>query len=74
MSADRFDFEQLFMECWAVTSDIEEINNFLCDRAPVSIETHDKVSNMLSGMAELYNLRFDRLFAMFEELIARGQL
>lgn len=74
MSANRFDFEQLLLECWGITKHLESIRSFVVDGAPVSIETHDRVANMLCGLEELYDLKFNTLFDMFEELVKQNQL
>lgn len=60
----QFDLEQSIMECWNVTSDIDMI-----------LECYDELSedsllNLLIGMKEMYQLRFDKLFRTFEEMLA----
>jgi hypothetical protein len=67
---DRFDLEQQIMECWNVTSDIKTL-------AEGVLETDiskDQVANVLIGMEELYNIRFDKLFRTYEQLIRSHQL
>lgn len=59
----QFDLEQNIMECWNVTSDIDLL-----------IEQYDSLSedsilNILIGMKEMYQLRFDKMFRSFEELL-----
>ena len=65
---DRFDFEQLILECWRVTDDIQTVNEYLLD-APLEENRQDKIANMLLGIEALYSVKFDKLFRQFEQLI-----
>ncbi len=65
---DRFDLEQQIMACWNVTSDIDT----LCESVIESDMTTDQIANILLGMKQLYELKFDKLFRTFEELIREG--
>ena len=62
---DRFDFEQQIMSCWNVTSDLKDLNEALLD----SDLTKDQISNILTGIEQLYQIRFDKLFRQFEVLV-----
>lgn len=62
---DRFDFEQQIMSCWNVTSDLKDLNEALLD----SDLTKDQISNILTGIEQLYQIRFDKLFRQFEGLV-----
>lgn len=70
---NRFDFEQYIFDCWSVTKDIDTIFEYMCETEGSEID-QDKVSNMLLGMKQLYDLRFNTLFDMFEELIKQKEL
>ena len=65
---DRFDLEQQIMACWNVTSDIDT----LCEGVIESDMTTDQIANILLGMKQFYELKFDKLFRTFEELIREG--
>ncbi len=65
---DRFDLEQQIMACWNVTSDIDT----LCEGVLESDMTTDQIANILLGMKQLYELKFDKMFRTFEELIQDG--
>jgi len=65
---DRFDFEQQIMACWNVTSDIRTVTEYLLD-APLEVGREDKIANMLMGMEALYQVKFDKLFRQFEQLV-----
>jgi hypothetical protein len=62
---DRFDFEQQIMNCWNVTSDLKDLNEALLE----SDLTKDQISNILTGIEQLYQIRFDKLFRQFEVLV-----
>jgi hypothetical protein len=70
---DRFDLEQQIMECWNVTTDLRHVCEYLLD-APLEPNREDKMANMLLGMEELYNHKFDKMFKTFEYLIRSGKL
>ena len=61
----RCDFEQQLMQCWNVTEDLDT----LCEDV-IESETlcADKISNILIGMSHLYQIKFAKLFEMFEKL------
>lgn len=61
----RFDFEQQMLECWNVTKDIRTVYEGVCDSSPAM--TEDQISNALLGLETLYELKFNKLWAMFEE-------
>jgi len=65
---DRFEFEQQIMECWTVTSDIRTVSEYLMD-APLEVGREDKIANMLMGIEALYQVKFEKLFRSFEQLI-----
>jgi hypothetical protein len=65
--------EQEIMNCWRVTDDIDSVAHFVGD---LEMEATDKdaVLNMLIGMRQLYQVKFEVLFDTFEELIHAGEL
>ena len=73
---DRFDLEQHIMECWNVTSDVDMLLEAILDSPRFSdmpAEYSDRIANMLLGMKELYEMRFERLFKTFEDCITVGE-
>lgn len=62
---DRFDFEQEIMRCWNITSDLDTVIEAVLERDI----SKDEVANILLGMKQLYELKFDTLFDTFEQLI-----
>ena len=62
--SDRFDFEQQIQKCWMITDDIGEIAEGILE--------HDlpkeKIVNALMGVQQLYELKFNKLWDLFEDV------
>lgn len=68
----KFELEQDIINCWHVTDDIQMLFENICDDSfftGMDPAHADKISNILLGMRELYNMRFERCFANFEKLL-----
>jgi hypothetical protein len=61
--SDRFDFEQQLMGCWHIVDDIKLLNESVLEHPHLS---KDKISNILLGLEELYDLKFQKLMDTFE--------
>lgn len=66
-SPDRFDLEQQILDCWRVVDDLKTLGD-VYDRE----HTEDQVLNILIGVTELYDLKFNKLFETFEACIKGG--
>lgn len=64
---DRFDFEQEIMCAWHI---IEDLRTLLDNWDTLS---EDRKLNILIGMADLYDMKFDTMFKTFEKLVANQQ-
>jgi hypothetical protein len=64
MASDRFDFEQQIQKCWLVTDDIYELAEGVLEHNLTS----DQITNVLFGMKEMYELKFNKLWDMFESV------
>ena len=64
---DRFDFEQEIMGAWHIIDDLRTLLDSW------DTLTEDKRLNILIGMADLYDMKFDTMFNTFERLIANQQ-
>lgn len=62
----RFELEQQLIDCWGVCDDLETI---FAGTYEQDVIDKDKLANMLLGMKELYQLKFEKCFATFETLI-----
>lgn len=70
MNKTRFDLEQEILDCWNITTDIKDIYKFVGDDPffeGMKPEHQDKLINLLIGVMELYEIKFDRTFRTFEE-------
>jgi hypothetical protein len=68
---DRFDLESRIMECWKVVNDLNSLYEHVCDSDKID---HDEMTNILLGLKQLYDIKFDQLFFCFEENIKNGRL
>lgn len=64
MKFDRFDFEQQLLDCWNITRDIKTMYEGIYDSIPPMSE--DQIGNALMGLETLYELKFNKLWSMFE--------
>lgn len=68
MEYDRTKMEEQIMNAWNVTQDMTD----LCTGVLEHKFTPDKVSNVLIGLSDLYNMRFEQMFDTFEASIKHG--
>jgi hypothetical protein len=62
---NRFDFEQQIMSFWHVTTDIKDLSEEVLE----GDMTKDQITNVLMGMEQMYEIRFNKLFRQFEQLV-----
>ena len=62
---NRFDFEQEIMGAWSVVDDLKLLHVGVLERDL----TPDQISNILSGMTDLYQMKFEILFETFGSLV-----
>jgi len=67
---NRFDFEQQMMDCWGVVDDIKTIY-YLQDLRDTN---EDEMQNLLLGLFTMYQIKFEILQKMFEDLVHSKQL
>ena len=65
-SMKQFDLEQSIMECWNITGEIALLHEAVLEHPEW---TSDKTSNVLVGLEELYELKFDKCFRNFEAFL-----
>lgn len=63
---DRFDFEQQIMKCWNITEEIELLNEQVLENDTF---TKDQISNYLLGLHTIYEVKFNKLFDQFSEMV-----
>jgi hypothetical protein len=62
--SDRFDFEQQIQKCWLVTDDIYDLSEAILERDL----SHDQITNVLLGLKEINEIRFNKLWELFEDV------
>lgn len=60
---DRFDLEQDIMNCWNIVEDMKTIYDRL------DYTDQDQVMNSLLGLQTLYQMKFEKLWATFEQVV-----
>jgi len=60
--SDIFDLEQQIMDCWRIVDDIKILEDAVLDKE----QSHNDTGNVLIGLEYLYQLKFEKLFATFE--------
>ena len=59
-----FDLEQEIMNAWHVVDDIDLLNENVME----TNISRDEIANALVGLESIYNMRFIKLFDVFEEV------
>lgn len=62
---NQFDMEQQIMNCWNICEDLDTLNEGVLERGM----TADQISNVLIGLKQLYQLKFETLFEQFEAML-----
>jgi hypothetical protein len=65
--SDRFDFEQQIVKCWSVVDDLKELDEGLFEEWLVFDK--DNVSNHILGLANSYDVKFHKLWNLFETVV-----
>lgn len=64
--SDRFDFEQQIVKCWSVVDDLKDLDEGLFE-GWLNF-TQDEVSNHILGIASSYDIKFHKLWELFESV------
>lgn len=76
MNYDRFDLEEQIMKCWNVVDDVNDLYEHIGDSSEfvdMPPKYVDKVMNKLLGVKELYDMRFQKLWDVFDNMLKDGQ-
>lgn len=68
----KFNLEQELLSCWHITDDL-----YLLLKECESIEnseTADRISNIVLGLKSVYEMRFQKTWDTFEDLLKEGKL
>lgn len=61
----QFDLEQQIMQCWSVCEDIEALRQY----RDTTTMTEDQLDNYLLGLHTIYQVKFEKLFSVFEHTL-----
>lgn len=67
---NAYDLEQQIMECWHITDDVSVLTEEILE----GDLTKDKIVNVLTGLEQLYAIRFNKLFRTYEQLMAERKI
>ena len=73
MKKDRFDLETAIMSAWNTSEDIDLIYHNT-DNLELNAKDCDNLQNQLLGLKHINDLRMDRVWNVFKELIKEGEL
>ena len=62
----QFDLEQEIMHCWNITTDLDHLFEELMEGETM---TTDRMANIVLGMKELYEIKFNKLFRTFDSFL-----
>jgi len=68
---DRFDLESDIMNCWSVVDDSKLMAEMIVDTdmyKGLDPKHQDQLSNQLTGIGDLYELRFQKLWNTFLQI------
>ena len=69
MSDNIFDLEQDIMNCWVLVDDVDLLYNYIGEDPffeGMYPNHQDKILNLLLGMKELYQMKYEKMFKSFE--------
>ena len=69
-TTNRFDLEQEILNCWRIVDDLKILNEAVLEQDA----DRDKISNILTGLADLYEMKFNKTFEIFEECIRQRKI
>jgi hypothetical protein len=63
--SDRFDFEETLTRCWCIIDDLKELSEHFIEH---NITDTDTIHNHIFGLATVYDVRFNKLWDLFESV------
>lgn len=69
---DRFDLEQAIMNAWATSEDLDLVYHNT-DNLNLSPKDCDTIQNQLLGLKYLFELRMEKVWSIFEELVTQDK-
>jgi len=66
MNHKQFDLEQGILNCWNICEDMKIVADYVLNTASID---RDKLANIMIGLSDMYQLKFEKTFSDFEETI-----
>ncbi|NBT57427.1 hypothetical protein EBT16_01455 [bacterium] len=66
----RFELEEAIMACWHTCEDVKLLSSKVLEGEM----SEDDISNTLIGIEKLHDMRCERVFGIFEELVRKSDL
>jgi hypothetical protein len=73
-SNDRFDLEQAIMNAWSSTCDDIDLIYHNTDKLDLNAKDCDDLQNQLLGLRSIAELRFEKVWDIFESLVSTRKL
>ncbi len=69
--SDRFDLEQQILKCWNITEEVQLLNEQVLENDTL---TKDQISNYLLGLHTIYEMKFEKLFDQFGQMVKEKKI
>ncbi len=66
MKRDIFELEQEILHCWHITNDLRDVGEMFLEGYKDA--TPDNISNVSVALADVYNMRFEKMWRNFENI------
>ncbi len=66
MKRDIFELEQEILHCWHITNDLRDVGEMFLEGYKDA--TPDNISNVSFALADVYNMRFEKMWRNFENI------
>lgn len=60
------DLEQKILGCWQITDDIDEVFQYFYETETID---KDVLAHILLGLKEIYNIKFENTFNLYEQAL-----
>ena len=69
--SDRFDLEQNMLDIWKITDDLDLVCEYVLNNEKLD---RDNIANALIGLKVIYNMKFEKMWSNFENLVRNKEI
>ena len=69
--SDRFDLEQNILDIWKITDDLDLVCEYVLNNEKLD---RDNIANALIGLKVIYNMKFEKMWSNFENLVRNKEI